>query len=226
MSSIVQQLERINVLVAGMQMAAAPIYVEAPVEVGGLVYSCKVGRFSSLGCRMIGSRGSLTTIGRYCLAAANSQIGVGSHPTDWLSIHFFQYRDSFVPYPSNHPTQLKDKFEESVPTTLGNDIWIGANAFIKSGVTIGHGAIIGAGAVVVKDVPPYAIVGGVPAKIIRYRFSEDIVERLLNVRWWEFDHDVISRLPFNDIGKCLDMLEELVAKGSVTRSQPSYIQLA
>ena len=75
---------------------------------------------------------------------------------------------------------------------IGADVWIGANALIKGGVSIGVGAVIGAGAVVVKDIPPYAIVGGVPAKIIKYRFPDDIIELLLLSKWWELSEDVLK----------------------------------
>ena len=70
-------------------------------------------------------------------------------------------------------------------TTIGHDVWIGANVSIKAGVTVGNGAVIGMGSVVTKDVPPYAIVAGVPAKVIRYRFDDDTIARLQAARWWE-----------------------------------------
>ncbi|MCB9772158.1 MAG: CatB-related O-acetyltransferase [Candidatus Omnitrophica bacterium] len=75
---------------------------------------------------------------------------------------------------------------------IGHDVWIGANAVIMPGIKIGHGAIIGASAVVTKDVPPYAIVVGVPAKIIKYRFEPKIIERLLEIKWWDLDKKVIK----------------------------------
>ena len=93
--------------------------------------------------------------------------------------------------------------------TIGNDVWIGDGAFIKNGVTIGDGAIIGARAVVTKDIPPYAIVVGVPAKILKYRFSEQIIDRLLNTKWWNLDDSIIKKLPYYDIDKCLKILEEI-----------------
>ena len=77
-------------------------------------------------------------------------------------------------------------------TVLGNDVWIGSHVLIKGGVKVGHGAVIGAGAVVVNDVPPYAIVGGVPAKIIRYRFSAEIIENLLKLEWWNLSDELLK----------------------------------
>ena len=76
---------------------------------------------------------------------------------------------------------------------IKNDVWIGANSVIMPNITIGNGAIIGAGAVVTKDVPDYAIVAGVPAKIIKYRFSQDIIDRLLILQWWNMDPKVIKK---------------------------------
>lgn len=76
---------------------------------------------------------------------------------------------------------------------IGNDVWIGHGAIILPGVAIGDGAVVGAGAVVTKDVPPYAIVGGSPARLIRYRFSQDVISKLLAIRWWEWDDDKVKR---------------------------------
>ena len=90
----------------------------------------------------------------------------------------------------------------------GNDVWIGRGAFIKNGLTLGDGCGIGARSVVTKDVPPYAIVAGNPAKLIRYRFSEDIIEKLLELKWWELDDDFLRLLPFEDMQKCISMLEQ------------------
>lgn len=92
---------------------------------------------------------------------------------------------------------------------IGNDVWIGANAIILQGVTIGDGAIIAAGAVVTKDVPPYAIVGGVPAKVIKYRFSDEVILKLLQIKWWDKPEEwIIQKLEkFTDVSGFVKFVE-------------------
>lgn len=136
-------------------------------------------------------------IGRYCCIAQNVRTVVGTHPTrNFVSIHpaFFSTRKQ-----AGFSYVDKDKFEEIVYATdnvhnvvIGNDVWIGEGVSIMQGVTIGDGAIVAAGAVVTKDVPPYAIVGGVPAKVIRCRFDESTVERLLELKWWNNSNEWIE----------------------------------
>jgi len=84
-------------------------------------------------------------------------------------------------------------FEELKRTQIGNDVWIGARAIVLDGISIGDGAVIAAGAVVTKDVPPYAIVGGVPAKLIRYRFEDDVIQELLKWKWWDLSLDDLQK---------------------------------
>ena len=86
----------------------------------------------------------------------------------------------------------KDTFSKGT-VVIGNDVWIGARATILSGVTVGDGAVIGAGALVAKDVPPYAIVGGVPARLIKYRFSSEIINELLEIKWWDWDSKKLTQ---------------------------------
>lgn len=126
---------------------------------------------------------SHTSIGKFCSVGPGVICGPGLHPTsDFVSTHpaFFstqkQAQISFV---------STGAFAEYKQTSIGNDVWIGTRAIILDGVSIGDGAIIGAGAVVTKDVPPYAIVGGVPAKIIKYRFNDEQINALLQNRWWD-----------------------------------------
>lgn len=141
-----------------------------------------MGRFSYVGreTQAYHARiGSFTSIGPQVL------IGLGEHPADgFVSTHPMFYSDRSQ---SNPVIVEKPLFDEMPITTIGNDVWIGARAILRTGVTVGDGAIIAAGAVVVKDVEPFSIVGGVPAKHIRYRFSPEEIERIQNSRWWTKD---------------------------------------
>lgn len=104
---------------------------------------------------------------------------------------------------------MKDAWDHKGDIVIGNDVWIGYEAVILAGVTIGDGAVIGSRAVVTKDVPPYTIVGGVPARTIRRRFDEDIVEELLRLRWWDWPEEVIKEnIPAIQSG-CVEQLSRI-----------------
>ena len=94
-------------------------------------------------------------------------------------------------------------------TDIGHDVWIGAQSIIRAGVKIGHGAVIAANSVVIKDVEPYSIVGGNPAKEIRKRFDNVCITQLLKLKWWELPIELISSLDFDNIEKCIDDLKEI-----------------
>jgi len=145
-------------------------------------------------------------IGKYCAIAPFVSIGTGKHPINYLSIHPFQYSKDFII--SNNSQKVK--FKNSEPIIIGNDVWIGKNAIIMDGVTIGDGAIIGAGAIVTKNIPPYAIAVGIPARVIKYRFSEEIIKELLELKWWNMPEETIANLPFADIEQCIKELKKII----------------
>lgn len=132
-----------------------------------------------------------TNIKRFCSIADNCRIGTASHTLNNLSTSpIFTLKNngtatSWVSESIKHNNEVKQ-------VNIGNDVWIATHVIIKDGVTIRDGAIIGAGAVVVKDVPPYAVVGGVPAKIIKYRFSEEIIKKLEEMEWWNYSDEKLK----------------------------------
>jgi len=121
-------------------------------------------------------------IGKFCSIAANVSIGLGQHPINHVSTHpaFFSKNQPLAKTFSN-----EDRCSISSTIQIGHDVWIGNSAMIMDGVKIGNGSIIAAGAVVIKDVEPYAIVGGVPAAFIKYRFPEDVRINLNTIKWWD-----------------------------------------
>lgn len=123
-----------------------------------------------------------TIIGNYCSISHEFICGLGNHPLDQFSTSplFYRKNNTF-----NLEIVEKDSdFQDYASIMIGNDVWIGARCTVLDGVTIGDGAVVASGAVVTKNVPPYAIVGGVPAKIIRYRASEETIAKLLKSEWW------------------------------------------
>lgn len=124
-------------------------------------------------------------VGRFCSIAADVKVARGTHPTTHpyatTSPMFFSTRkQSGASF-----TQIDRFVELKAPVSIGNDCWIGQRTILIGGITIGDGAVVMAGAVVTKDVPPYAIVGGVPAKVVRYRYDEETIAFLLKTRWWD-----------------------------------------
>lgn len=137
-----------------------------------------IGLFSHGDCFVPGSLDCHTTVGRYCSIAKGVRVMNRNHPLEFKSTHayFFNPQLGFC----------RDDIVDYIPLKIGNDVWIGANALILPHVRrIGDGAVIAAGAVVNKDVPPYAVVVGNPARAVRLRFPKDIVEALMASRWWE-----------------------------------------
>ena len=147
-------------------------------------------------------------IGSFCSIGPGAKIGgLGKHPVDMISTHPIFYSTKMQ---SGITFSDKDYFDEQPKTTVGHDVWVGANAIILDGVNIGNGAIVAAGAVVVKDVPAFSIVGGVPAKIIRYRFSDEDISKINETNWWNLTLSEIKKItPLMRDGNIDALLEKI-----------------
>jgi hypothetical protein len=131
-----------------------------------------------------------TTVGKFANIAAMTRIGPTDHPMDRASLHHFLYRSEYYWDDAAPDAAFFDR-RRARRTVLGPDTWIGHGAIIKPDVTIGAGAVVAAGAVVTRDVAPYMIVAGTPARPLRPRFAPDIAERLMALAWWDWSHDAL-----------------------------------
>jgi len=148
------------------------------------------------------SRITNARIGKFCSIGPNFCCGLGIHPVDGISTSPMFYSTA----KQNGITLCKEsKLEESKQTIIGHDVFIGANVTVLDGVTIGNGAVIGAGAVVVKDIPPYAIAVGVPAKVVKYRFNVHQINELQKIEWWNFSEKELEKVEkvFFDVEKLI-----------------------
>ncbi|WP_263770073.1 CatB-related O-acetyltransferase [Propionivibrio soli] len=188
------------------------VHSTAKVEAGAAFIDSEMGRHSFCGydCEIY-----RTKIGAFTSIANGVVLGGARHPMEWVGMSpaFYSGRDS-----------IKTKFAEHVlpppaDILVGNDVWIGRSAIVLSGLSIGNGAVVGAGAVVTKDVPPYAIVAGNPAKIIRYRFPALVVRALEKSQWWNFpDHRLA------ELGRHFTNVEEFLAAICCSDEGESHIQ--
>lgn len=131
-----------------------------------------------------------TTVGKFCSVANHARLNPSNHPTWRATQHHFTYRSSKFDMGPDEDEFFAWRKEHGV--TLGHDVWIGHGALVMPGVTVGTGAVVASGAVVTKDVPEYAIVAGVPAKPIKYRFPREIQEKLLALAWWDWEHERLA----------------------------------
>lgn len=183
---------------------------EAPIRLwpGAFLRASMVGAYSYVSHN---SALLCATLGRYCSVGADCRLGLSAHPLDRLTSSVITYRTAF-----DGGEQWDSGVEEAKPLTIGPDVWVGTRALIMGGLTIGAGAVIGAGAIVTRDVPPYAIAVGNPARVKRLRFSESLVERLLASEWWKWDLPPVAAsgaIDWSDPARSLDNIEALAAQG-------------
>lgn len=177
------------------------IHPTSKVEAGSELINVKMGKYSFCGydCEIANCE-----IGSFTSIANKVVIGGGMHPMDWVGMSpvFYEGRDSVKAKYSEHKRQLP------LTTSIGNDVWIGHGVHLKAGVNIGHGAVIGMGSVVTKDVKPYDVVAGVPARLIRKRFDDSVIAKLLTINWWDLRHEELKECAkyFNSPEKLFEIL--------------------
>lgn len=183
--------------------------VEPSIHPSCRIVKCDLGAYTSIGpnCSMressMGDYSYLagevsivwTDIGKYCSIASHTRMNPGNHPTWRVTTSHCTYRRVQYGFDNQDDSDFF-AWRQSHRCKVGHDVWMGHGTILTAGCSVGNGACIAAGSVVTKDIPPYAIVGGVPARIIKYRFDPVTIERLMRVSYWDWDHETIrSRFP-------------------------------
>ncbi|ALR20659.1 hypothetical protein ATN00_10450 [Sphingobium baderi] len=203
-----------------------PISLEPFASMSGRKGFSNCGAFSYLHSAL----GSGANVGRYCSIAPYSRLIGNELPLDRISTHPFACREYYTRW-MGRTFEVEAEvppFENTIrgPLVIQDDAWIGNATLLRGGVTIGYGAVVAAGAVVVRDVPPFAIVGGSPAKVIKYRFDEATIARILDMAWWRYHVRDLVGLDVTDIHAFLDGLQKRIESGEIEEYRPARIDLA
>ena len=195
-----------------VRLTGTRIFCDSPTTVGAFTYTCRNTKMHMV-----------KSIGRFCSVAEGVVFQNGGHGTEILSNSpvFTGELDSMVKgFASLDPQWQKQVNQERKKNShveciieVGHDVWIGTGAIILAGVTIGTGAVIGAGAVVTHSIPPYAVAAGVPARVLRLRFPEKTIGKLLESRWWEYGPEILQGLDFLNVERSIDTVMERIAAG-------------
>jgi phosphonate metabolism protein (transferase hexapeptide repeat family) len=194
-------LPHIDPATASKRLGPEPfLHLDAKVRDSSFGAWCEVGARTSVAESSFGDHSYVVndsdiiyaTLGRFCSIASHVRINPGNHPLERVALSHFTYRSSAYGLGDDDATLFQWRRDHHV--TLGHDVWIGHGAIVLPGVSIGNGAAIGAGAVVTKDVPAFAIVVGVPGRVLRYRFPPEIVAALERIAWWDWPHDRLKQV--------------------------------
>ncbi|MFB9378778.1 CatB-related O-acetyltransferase [Kineococcus gynurae] len=189
----------------------------------GGVHNTRAARFGAFTYSHAMISPAVESIGRYCSIAEGVKFGLREHPLTWLGTSNFTY-EMENPQWDDHRRRRRRPFQDfphgddrqQRAIRIGNDVWIGGHAYIKGGVTIGDGAVVGTMAVVTKDVPPYAVVVGNPARIVRFRFPADVVHELERVRWWQYDFTDLDGIDLRDVAGALEEIRDRAERGLIS----------
>lgn len=208
-----------------VRMGRGRLEAELPCVVDKILFRGGLNRFGAFSYGNVGVALYNADVGRYCSIAHEVMVGPTEHPVDWMSSHCFVFNDRGT---LGHSQDFLDIVSDNrygsnnVRNVIGNDVWIGYRAFVRRGVKIGDGAIIAANATVVKDVEPYTIVAGTPAKVVRKRFDDDTIKRLEALKWWNYSlsKQVLGNLDYSKVSESLDAIERAIEEGRLQPLEP------